>query len=119
MHTVAHAETHSHPTPGLYLKIAVTLFILTALEVGAYEIGHRADAPLHTVVEPVVVEILLVLSAIKFALVAMFYMHLKQDESVLGWVFICSLIIAAVVVCALMVIVHYQWSWAPTLNPKH
>jgi len=118
MHAVAHAETHPHPTPALYLRVAVTLFVLTALEVLVYEIGHRPDAPFHAAVDPIVVEILLVLSAVKFALVAMFYMHLKQDEPVLSWVFCFSLIIAAVVIVALMVIIHYQWHWAPTLNPK-
>jgi cytochrome c oxidase subunit IV len=120
MHTVAHAEAvHEHPTPGLYFRIALTLFILTALEVATYEVGRRGDAPLHTAVAPIVVPILIVLSAAKFALVAMFYMHLKQDPRLLGNVFVFALIIATVMIVALMILFSYQYHFAPTLNPMH
>ncbi len=30
-----------------YVKIAIILFVLTAMEVGAYEIAHREGVPLH------------------------------------------------------------------------
>ena len=77
----AHAhDQHTHPTPGLYLKVAVVLFVLTALEVLAFEAGRGGlGAGLRPVIEPIVVELLVVLSAAKFVLVAMFYIHLKQD----------------------------------------
>ena len=57
------------------------LFVLTALEVGLYEItyGEHAGA-LAPTIQPFFVPMLLLLSAAKFALVAMFYMHLKQDQ---------------------------------------
>ena len=103
-----HAEEHSHPTPGLYLRIALVLFVLTALEVLSYELGRRPTAPLHTLIEPVVVEILLVLSAAKFALVAMFYMHLKQDSKLFSNLFVLPIIIASVIIIALIVI-HEYW----------
>jgi hypothetical protein len=54
------------------------LFVLTALEVGAYEIAHREDCRCTTSCTPHH-PVLIVLSAIKFALVALFYMHLKWD----------------------------------------
>ena len=92
----------THPTPGLYLKVAAVLFVLTALEVLAYEVGHRPNAPLHGIVEPLVVPILLVLSAIKFALVAMFYMHLKQDSKLFANLFVWPLLVAAVIIVALI-----------------
>lgn len=117
-HAEAHAETHAHPTPELYTRIAITLFILTALEVAAYEIARRPDAPLHVAVEPILVPILLILSAVKFALVAMFYMHLKQDQRLLSGVFVFALILAAVAIVALMVLFSYQYHVAPTINPK-
>lgn len=103
-----HADDHSHPTPGLYFRIAVVLFVLTALEVLAYEVGHRPTWPLHAQVEPLVVPILLVLSAVKFALVAMFYMHLKQDSKLFSNLFVWPLIIAAAIILALIVI-HEYW----------
>jgi caa(3)-type oxidase subunit IV len=102
-----HAGEHSHPTPGLYLRVALVLFVLTALEVLAYELGRRPDAPLHALVEPVVVPILLVLSAVKFALVAMFYMHLKQDSNLFSNLFVWPLIIAAAMVLSLIVLIGY------------
>ena len=46
---------------------------------------------------------LLLLSAVKFALVAMFYMHLKQDSKLFSGVFVFPLMIAAVIIVALIV----------------
>ena len=69
---------------------------------------HRhAPAGLATLLEPMVVEVLLLLSAVKFALVAMFYMHLKSDGKLLTSIFGFSLLIAAVVIVALMIIFGY------------
>jgi cytochrome c oxidase subunit 4 len=83
---VEHAEGHGtpdphaagHPGPMLYLKIGVVLFILTALEVGLYELAHRGGS-LEAILKPMLVPLLLILSAGKFALVAMYYMHLKFE----------------------------------------
>jgi len=101
-------DTHAHPTPGLYLKIAVVLFVLTALEVLAFEAGRGGlGAGLRPVIEPIVVELLVVLSAAKFVLVAMFYMHLKQDPRLLANLFVMPLLIAAVVIAALIVLFQY------------
>jgi heme/copper-type cytochrome/quinol oxidase subunit 4 len=101
--TQAHAEAHTHPGPAKYIQVAVVLFILTALEVLAYEIGHGgALTALRPTIEPIVVPILLVLSAIKFALVAMFYMHLKQDERLLSGIFVFPIILAVAIAAALI-----------------
>ena len=101
-------DTHAHPTPGLYLKVAVVLFVLTALEVLAFEAGRGGlGAGLRPVIEPIVVELLVVLSAAKFVLVAMFYMHLKQDPRLLANLFVMPLLIAAVVIAALIVLFQY------------
>jgi len=106
--TAPELEGHSHPTPGLYLKIAVILFVLTALEVLSFEAGRGGlGASLQPVFEPIVVLLLIVLSAAKFALVAMFYMHLKQDPRLLANLFVFPLIIAAVVIAALIVLFSY------------
>src|SRR5262249_46453839 len=102
-----HAEPaeHAHPTPGLYLKVALVLFLLPALEVLAFEAGRGGlGASIRPIFEPIVVELLVVLSAAKFALVALFYMHLKQDPRLLANLFVFPLIIAAIVIAALIVL---------------
>jgi heme/copper-type cytochrome/quinol oxidase subunit 4 len=98
---------HAHPTPVLYLKVAVILFVMTALEVLAFEVAHRSAAPLHDLVEPLLNEILVILSAAKFALVAMFYMHLKQDSKIFSGLFVFPLIIATVMIGALLLLFAY------------
>lgn len=101
--TEPHAEAKEHPGPAKYVQIAVVLFALTALEVLAYEVGHgNVMAGLQATVEPIVVEILLVLSAIKFALVAMFYMHLKQDPKLLSGLFVFPIVLALALAAALI-----------------
>lgn len=107
--TVAHAEEHSHPGWRMYVIIAVILFALTALEVGAYEVAERGvGGSFGAFVSGMVVEILLVLSAAKFALVAMFYMHLKQDSKIFSTLFVFPILIAAVVIVALLALFIYN-----------
>ena len=63
------------------------------------------------------VSVLLILSAMKFWFVAMFYMHLKFDIKILSWLFGFSLMIAFVVICALFVLFTYNrtlWWWSGT-----
>jgi cytochrome c oxidase subunit 4 len=99
----SHEEAHDHPGPATYIKIAVVLFALTALEVLVYEIGHGgALTALRSTVEPIVVPILIVLSAAKFALVAMFYMHLKSDGKLLSGIFVFPIFIAIALALALI-----------------
>ena len=106
-HSQAHAE-HAHPTPGLYLKIAVILFILTALEVLAFEAGRGGlGAGLRPSFEPITVVLLVVLSAAKFALVAMFYMHLKQDPKLLANLFVFPILLAATIIATLIILFQY------------
>jgi cytochrome c oxidase subunit IV len=56
---------------------------------------------------PVLVPVLLVLAAAKFALVAMFYMHLKYDGWLLSAVFMFPLLIAMIVIGALILLFAY------------
>ncbi|HEX6644360.1 MAG TPA: cytochrome C oxidase subunit IV family protein [Gemmatimonadales bacterium] len=101
---------HAHPGPGLYVKIGIVLFVLTGLEVAAYEIAHRPGA-LGAFLKPIVVPVLLLLSAFKFALVAMFYMHLKQDSKLLSGLFVFPLIIATVVIVSLIALFIYHYTY--------
>ena len=109
-HAATHAGEHAHPSAATYIKIAVILFVLTALEVGAYEVARRGTpAGLAAIVAPTIVPLLVILSAIKFALVAMFYMHLKQDGPLLSGIFVFPIILAigiALALISLFAVVH-------------
>jgi len=114
VHATGTAQSgHSHPTAGLYFKVGLVLFVLTALEVGLYEItyGGRAGSFAPSI-KPLFVPMMLMLSAAKFALVAMFYMHLKQDHKLFSGVFVFPLIIAAFVIVALMALQAYHFAFA-------
>ena len=107
------AQEHAHPTASLYFKVGLVLFVLTALEVGLYEItyGDHTGA-LAPTIKPFFVPLLLLLSAAKFALVAMFYMHLKQDHRLFTGVFVFPLTIAAVIIVGLMILMAYHMAFA-------
>lgn len=66
------AGAHEHPGPMTYAKVAALLTAITALEVWVFYLPIPHD---------VMVPVLILLSATKFVLVAMFYMHLKYDHS--------------------------------------
>jgi cytochrome c oxidase subunit 4 len=112
-HVTADSHEHAHPTAGLYFKVGLVLFVLTALEVGLYEItyGDHAGA-LAPTLKPFFVPLLLLLSAAKFALVAMFYMHLKQDHKLFTGVFVFPLMIAAFIIVALIILQAYHFAFA-------
>jgi heme/copper-type cytochrome/quinol oxidase subunit 4 len=110
--TTAHQE-HAHPSAGVYAKVGLVLFVLTALEVGLYEITYGGHAgPSAEALKPFFVPMLLLLSAAKFALVAMFYMHLKQDSKLFTGVFVFPLIIATVIIVSLMLLMAYHLAFA-------
>ena len=107
-----HGE-HAHQTAGLYAKVGLILFVLTALEVGLYEVTYGGHAgPSARAIMPFFVPLLLLLSAAKFALVAMFYMHLKQDSKLFSGVFVFPLIIAIVVIVSLMILMSYHMAFS-------
>jgi cytochrome c oxidase subunit IV len=110
--SVTHGE-HAHPTAGLYAKVGLVLFVLTALEVGLYEITYGSHAgPSAGAIKPFFVPLLLLLSAAKFALVAMFYMHLKQDSKLFTGIFVFPLTIATVIIVGMMILMAYHMAFA-------
>ena len=110
--TTAH-EAHSHPTAAVYAKVGLVLFVLTALEVGLYEITYGEHAgTFASTIKPFFVPMLLLLSAAKFALVAMFYMHLKVDSKLFTGLFVFPLTIAAIIIVGLMLLMSYHMAFA-------
>jgi len=91
-HPAEHAE-HRHPGTGTYLAIAAVLFIITIVEVGVFYVPAF---------KPVLAPALLTLSAVKFSLVVMFYMHLKFDSPLFRVIFTLPLLLALGVGIALM-----------------
>jgi cytochrome c oxidase subunit 4 len=63
-----------HPTPAEYVRIASILAALTALEVSTYYFDFGSAA----------IPLLVVLMAIKFVMVAGFFMHLRYDTKLFG-----------------------------------
>lgn len=87
-----HGE-EAHVSNRTYVLIGVVLAILTAIEVMVFYV----DA-----LQPALVPILMVLMVAKFALVAMFYMHLKFDSPILTGILSWGLVVAVTIILALM-----------------
>lgn len=87
------AHEGEHATRSTYWMVALILGIITVLEVAVFYVPA---------IRGVIVPVLLVLSIAKFALVAMFFMHLKYDSRVLTLVLIGGLVVATSIVLAMM-----------------
>ena len=88
-------HAHEHPTWKQYRWVALILTVITALEVWAYYIPSLVASPFF-------VPLLLIMSAVKFIIVVMFYMHLKYDHRLFKALFTGPLIIAISTLIALL-----------------
>ena len=88
---------HKQPRTLSYLVVAALLTVLTAMELAA-----SYTPALKTALVPV----LLVLSAAKFALVAMFYMHLRYESLGYTVIFVTLLLFAMVVTFSVFVLIR-------------
>ena len=92
-----HADAHAHhPTAATYVKVGVILTAITAVEVAVYYI------PSLVAMRGLFITLLLVMSAVKFAIVVMLYMHLKYDHRLFRAFFVGPLIVAAGTMLGLM-----------------
>ena len=71
------------------------LSTVTAIEIGIFYLDWLGRW---------IIPVLFILSAGKFALVAMYYMHLKFDHKLFSILFVGGFILAATVIIALMVL---------------
>jgi cytochrome c oxidase subunit IV len=78
-----------------YAVIGLILTIITAVEVAIFYIEALAA---------VLVPVLLVLSAAKFIIVVLYYMHLKVDHPIFGRVFWAPLFLAVLVVVGMVIL---------------
>ena len=79
-------EDVHHPGPRQYVVVAVVLAVLTAIEVALY---YWTFIP-----QPVVVTSLMILMILKFAIVALWFMHLRFDSRIFRRLFITGIILA-------------------------
>jgi cytochrome c oxidase subunit IV len=93
-HAAAHGA-HAHPTWKQYKWVALILTLITVVEVWVYYIPSFVASKLF-------VPFLLIMSAVKFAIVVMFYMHLKYDARLFRALFTGPLIIAVVTIISLL-----------------
>ena len=92
-----HDEGGGHASVGFYWMIGGVLAVITALEVAVFYIEALS---------PALVPVLLVLSAVKFALVVMFFMHLRFDSRIYTGLLMAGLVLAALMVTALVILYH-------------
>ena len=79
---------HEHPSDRQYVKIALILGVLTALEVFTYfeSVHNLGDAALYV--------ILIVLMVLKFVYVVAWFMHLKFDSVLFKRIFTAGVVLA-------------------------
>ena len=85
-----HGETHEHEhgmSNAGYIKIAILLAVLTAIEVATYYVDFG----------PLFLPTLLILMAVKFFIVVSYFMHLKFDSKLFSFAFYSGLVLAVAV----------------------
>jgi cytochrome c oxidase subunit 4 len=84
------ADEHAHPGPRQYVLIAIVLVILTAVEVATSYLEGHANSN-------ILIVALATMAAIKFYLVAAWYMHMKQDSGLFRRMFVAGIVLATIV----------------------
>ena len=85
-------ETNTHDTEhGMsnagYVRIALILAAITALEVSTYYVDFG----------PLFMPALMIMMIVKFLMVVSYFMHLKFDNRLFSWLFYAGLILAIIV----------------------
>ncbi len=88
-----HVGKRAHPSPLEYMKIGLILAVITAVEVGIYYIEALEDA---------LVPILIVLSALKFSLVVLWFMHLRFDNRLFSWLLVGGLVLISMLLAVVL-----------------
>jgi len=79
-------EGRAHPSDRNYVVIALILAVLTALEVATYYVEEQLGGFL--------VPALMVMMVVKFAMVVMWFMHLRFDSNLFTRMFVSGLVLA-------------------------
>jgi cytochrome c oxidase subunit IV len=88
-------EDVAHPGPRQYVVVAVVLAVITAMEVALFYLDFLPSAA--------VVASLLILMILKFALVVLWFMHLRFDSAIYKRMFVAGLLLAVSVFLVVLV----------------
>ena len=102
--TMVHAGEKAHPQSREYVILAIILGVVTGLEVAAWYWDAIRSVMIGSTAIDLLPPILIVMSAFKFALVIMFYMHLKADSRFFTFLFGAPLLLATGVLVALLLL---------------
>ena len=80
-----------------YVRIAVILAAITALEVATYYVDFGA----------LFLPSLLIMMAVKFYIVVSFFMHLRYENKLFSWVFYAGLFLAMIVYGIFLATFHF------------
>ena len=84
-----------HPTDRQYVKVAIILSVVTAIEVAIYYVPALRS---------LLIPMLLAFAFIKFVMVALWFMHLRFDSRIFRRFFITGIILALAVFAAVLTI---------------
>ncbi|MGI8789959.1 MAG: cytochrome C oxidase subunit IV family protein [Actinomycetota bacterium] len=97
-------ELHSHPEPRQYIKVAIFLAVVTAVEVAIYYVPA---------LRALLVPILIVLAVIKFLFVARWFMHLRFDSKIFQRFFVTGVLLAMTVFAVVLLFYFTHGGPAP------
>lgn len=98
-----HDGEHEHPSDMKYIKVALVLGVLTAIEVAlSYTESTVGTKP--------TVALLLAFAAVKFFIVVMYFMHLKFDHPWFRKLFVTGLVLAGFCYVTYLATLH---TWTP------
>jgi cytochrome c oxidase subunit 4 len=87
----------AHPTPAQYVRIAVVLAVLTAIEVSLFYINATVELGwINTAA-------LLVLAFLKFVIVIGWYMHLRFERAAVGRFFTFGFVLAFILYAVVLI----------------
>ena len=89
-----------HPSDWLYVQIAIILALITAAEISTYYVDFG----------DLLLPALMVMMTVKFAMVVMFFMHLRYDHKLFSWVFVAGLVLAVAVYIVMLTTFEYWQS---------
>ncbi|HEX5367610.1 MAG TPA: cytochrome C oxidase subunit IV family protein [Acidimicrobiales bacterium] len=101
-HADHEAHQSTHPSDATYIKVAIVLAALTAVEVGTYFIDDASTTLL--------VALLLPMMVVKFAVVALWFMHLRFDNPIFRRAFVFGLTLAVAVYVITLTSMQF---WSP------
>ena len=97
MTTESHSTTEHGMSNAGYVRIALILAAITALEVATYYVDFGA----------LFLPSLLLMMAVKFYIVVSFFMHLRYENKLFSWVFYAGLYLAIIVYGIFLATFHF------------